>query len=200
MGGQPWHVASSSTRKRTIWGNGRRVRLVPAWGKTDAEANRYHEHPSHSNQAADARTEPTPARGRLEAASHRVVEVAGPRRCSCARGSGHRAMVTDTMPMVLAKGHNARWPLTSLHCLVCRGQGRWRHQPGSIRAADGACEGREGQRRTLQDRGDEPPSIPLLSWSFTPICHALLSSALPDGPPGTDRGRQSASPRSPGVS
>ena len=30
--------------------------------------------------------------------------------------SGHRAMVGETTPMALAKGHNARWLLTSLHC------------------------------------------------------------------------------------
>jgi putative transposase len=30
-----------------------------------------------------------------------------------AQQSGHRAMVNETRPMVLAKGHSARWPLTS---------------------------------------------------------------------------------------
>jgi hypothetical protein len=39
-------------------GEGRRVRLVPAWGETDAWTNRYHEHPSHGKQAAGTRAEP----------------------------------------------------------------------------------------------------------------------------------------------
>ena len=43
--------------------------------------------------------------------SHRVVWVARPRRCGCPQQSGHRAMVSETRPLVLAKGHNARWPL-----------------------------------------------------------------------------------------
>ena len=39
-----------------------------------------------------------------------------PRQRGCSRWSSHRAMVSETTPMALAKGHNAGWPLTNLHC------------------------------------------------------------------------------------
>jgi hypothetical protein len=69
---------------------------------------------------------------------------------------------------------------------------------GSRRAADNPCEGRQGQRETIEDRDAEPRGIPLLSWAFTTIRHGLLPSALTRGRRGADRGRQSANPRSPG--
>jgi hypothetical protein len=69
---------------------------------------------------------------------------------------------------------------------------------GSRRAAVGAGKGRDGHGQTVKEHGREPPGIPLLSWAFTTIRHDLLPSALTRGSGGTDRGRQSADPRSPG--
>ena len=54
-------------------------------------------------------------------ASHRMVEVARPQRRGCLRRSGHRAMVSETRPIVQENGHTAR-SLTSRHC--CRS---WTH-------------------------------------------------------------------------
>jgi hypothetical protein len=71
---------------------------------------------------------------------------------------------------------------------------------GSRRAADDPCEGREGCWETVDDRDSEPHGVPALSWAFATIGHRLLASALPPRQSGTDRGRQTASQRSPGVS
>lgn len=73
-------------------------------------------------------------------------------------------------------------------------------QPGSSRAAAGACGGREGWAETVKDQVCEPFRLPLVSWAFTTIREGLLPLALTRGRPGADRGRRSAGPRSPGVS
>jgi hypothetical protein len=52
MGGRLRHSASSSTRDREPWGMAAGCGLVPAWGETDAWANRYHEQLSRSKRTA----------------------------------------------------------------------------------------------------------------------------------------------------
>jgi Transposase, Mutator family len=73
-----------------------------------------------------------------------------PRRRSCSRWSGHRAMVSETTPMVLAKGHNARWPLTSLHSskswTFSRRRRLMTHSPGRLDHLPGPDRGRAHQR------------------------------------------------------
>jgi hypothetical protein len=70
-----------------------------------------------------------------------------------------------------------------------------RHKPSSRGAAHVVCEGREGHGEAVRDRDAKAGGKPLLSWAFTTISHHLLPSALPRRRSGTDRGRQSASPR-----
>jgi hypothetical protein len=66
---------------------------------------------------------------------------------------------------------------------------------GSMRAAVGACEIREGDGQRVKHRGTGCRYIRLRSWAFATVHHSLLPSALPSSPASTDRGRQTASQR-----
>jgi hypothetical protein len=93
-------------------------------------------------------------------AFHRVVQVARLRRRSCSRWSGNRAMVSETRPMVLAKGHNARWPLTSPHRWRSWTPSRPRKRPGET-AMCTAVPGRllTGKRSQVQALSRPPPAL-----------------------------------------
>jgi hypothetical protein len=93
-------------------------------------------------------------------AFHRVVQVARLRRRSCSRWSGNRATVSETRPMVLAKGHNARWPLTSPHRWRSWTPSRPRKRPGET-AMCTAVPGRllTGKRSQVQALSRPPPAL-----------------------------------------
>jgi hypothetical protein len=95
----------------------------------------------------------------------------------------------------LTFGPQSKWRQLARRSSCLRAPGRTGHsykfamqrtkgalQPGSSRAAVGACEVREGDGLRVKHRKTGCRYIRLRSWAFITVHHGLLSSALPPRP------------------
>jgi hypothetical protein len=90
-------------------------------------------------------------------------------------------MVSETRPMVLAKGHNARWPLTSLHCWRS-----WMHSRPRRSTTASARPPRRSTRRSSRPSSPawsapRPMNVPTPGLpSATDTAHGVLTTTVGD--------------------